>query len=175
MRKFLLAGLAAFALAACATATPYQPRTAESQYGYAEQQIESNRLRITFSGNSLTDRETVETYLLYRSAEATLQRGYDYFIITNRDTDAHRSVQGYGAGPRYGFGYYYYHPRFGWAPWYDPFWDEPRSFREIARYEAVAEIALYKGAKPADDPAAFDAREVQANLQGRVVTPPAGG
>ncbi len=40
--------------------------------------------------------------------------------------------------------------------------------------EAIAEIAMFSGQKPADDPAAFSAREVQANLQGRVVRPPAG-
>ena len=41
------------------------------------------------------------------------------------------------------------------------------------RYEAIAEIAMFDGGKPANNPDAFDAREVQANLQGRIVRPPA--
>ena len=74
-------------MTACATATPYQPAVSD-RYGFEEQRIESNRVRITFRGNSVTDRETVETYLLYRAAELTLQNGQDYFIVANRDTEA---------------------------------------------------------------------------------------
>jgi len=58
MRTLLLA-LAVGALSACATETAYQPAGPNSDGGYREQQIESNRVRISFSGNSLTDRETV--------------------------------------------------------------------------------------------------------------------
>ncbi len=43
----------------------------------------------------------------------------------------------------------------------------------MTRYEAVAEIAMFSGQKPQNDASAFDAREVQANLQGRIVRPPA--
>ncbi len=171
MRMLALAAVAGL-LAACATATPYQP-TETAGYGFQEQTIESNRVRITFRGNSLTDRETVETYLLYRAAEVTLQSGKDYFVIADRDTEEHSRLQedGFGRG-RYGFAYYAYRPRWGWSPWYDPFWDEPSRYREVTRYEAIAEIAMFNGRKPANDANAFDAREVQANLQGRVVRPP---
>ncbi len=175
MRRLMLA-VAAGLLAACATATPYQPAPAGAgNYGFSEQQIENNRVRITFRGNTLTERETVETYLLYRAAEVTLQGGRDYFIVANRDTEEHSRLQGSGMyRPRFAFDYWYFSPRRGWSPWYDPFWDEPSSYREVTRYEAVAEIAMFSGQKPADDPNAFDAREVQANLQGRIVRPPVG-
>jgi len=73
MRTLLLA-LAVGALSACATETAYQPAGPNSDGGYREQQIESNRVRISFSGNSLTDRETVENYLLFRAAELTVDR-----------------------------------------------------------------------------------------------------
>ncbi len=92
-------GLAAVAglLAACATATPYQP-TETAGYGFREQRIEDNRVRITFRGNTLTDRETVETYLLYRAAEVTLQSGKDYFVVVTRDTEEHSRLQSEGFG-----------------------------------------------------------------------------
>ena len=73
---------------------------------------------------------------------------------------------------RFGFDYWYFAPRYGWSPWYDPFWDEPASYREVTRYEAVAEIAMFRGEKPADNVHAFDARDVQRNLQGQIVRPP---
>ncbi len=97
MRMLLLAGLAGL-LAACATATPYQQAAAD-RYGFSEQQIESNRVRITFRGNTLTDRETVETYLLYRAAEVTISGGHDYFIVATRETDERTRLQ--NIGPRY--------------------------------------------------------------------------
>ena len=176
MRKFMLAAALVAMLAACATATPYQaapPGGGTGAYGFSEQQIEQNRVRITFRGNTLTDRETVETYLLYRAAEVTLAGGYDYFIVADRDTDEHSRLQSTGPRPRFAFDYWYFSPRRGWSPWYDPFWDEPTSYREVTRYEAGAEIAMFRGSKPADNADAFDAREVQTNLQGRIVRPPA--
>jgi hypothetical protein len=176
MRTLMIAAALGL-LAACAAQTPYQPSSAESRYGFSETPIEQNRLRISFRGNTLTERETVETYLLYRAAEATIERGFDYFIVANRDVDESTRLQPMGPiRPRYGFDYWYFSPRRGWSPWYDPFWDEPTSYREVTRYEAVAEIAMFRGDNPAPDPNAYSAREVQSNLSGRITRPttPAG-
>ena len=170
MRSLLLA-VAAFGLAACATSTPYQPAN-DGRYGFEEQTIEGNRVRITFRGNSITDRETVESYLLYRAAELTLEQGKDYFVLVTRDTEEHSRLEG-TSFPSRPFRYYGFRPGFGWSRFYDPFWDEPERYREVTRYEAIAEIAMFDGQKPADNADAYDAREVQANLQGRIVRPPA--
>jgi len=171
MRTLMFAA-AGLLLAACATATPYQPAEAGRGYGFQEQTIEQNRVRISFRGNTLTDRDTVENYLLYRAAEVTIAQGKDYFIVANRDTESRSRLQSVGpTGSRFAFDYWYYSPRRGWSPWYDPFWNEPASYREVTRYEATAEIAMFNGQKPADDANAFNAREVQANLQGRIVRP----
>ena len=175
MRTLLFAAASGL-LAACATQTPYQPAAAHHAYGFEEQRIEDNRVRITFRGNNLTDRETVETYLLYRAAELTIQGGRDHFIVANRDTEAHSRLQSVGARhPRFGFHFLYFSPRHGWSPWYDPFWDQPADYREITRYEAVAEIAMFAGPKPQNDANAFDAREVMRNLEGQIVRPPPAG
>ena len=74
---FVAAALACgalFGLAGCETATPYQPLNTANRDagGYSDHQIEANRFQVSFSGNSVTSRETVERYLLYRSAELTL-------------------------------------------------------------------------------------------------------
>jgi hypothetical protein len=158
----------ALALAACATATPYQP-AGSSNGGYAEQRLESNRYKITFSGNSITPRQTVENYLLYRSAEVTLQNGYDYFVLADSNTDSQTSYsQTFGGG----FGSYY------WGPyaWGGPFYGA-NAGTSIPRteYQAQANILVFKGEKPTNDPKAFNAHEVKANLEGVIVRPQSKG
>ena len=72
---------AALALSACATSTPYQPdvRGQRATGGYSEQRLGENRYDVTFRGNTLTKRDRVEGYLLYRAAELTVQNGFDSF------------------------------------------------------------------------------------------------
>ncbi|HEY0102124.1 MAG TPA: hypothetical protein VGB60_01530, partial [Brevundimonas sp.] len=60
-----------------------------------------------------------------------------------------------------------YYRRGSWSPWADPFGPE-LDIREIDRYEATAEIVMGRGAKPSDDPNAFNARDVMQNLGPRV-------
>lgn len=59
--------LLAIGLASCETATPYQPLRPGSgaSGGFTNQRLDANHFRVTFRGNALTSRETVETYLLY--------------------------------------------------------------------------------------------------------------
>lgn len=168
--RFAAIGLGALALAACATSTPYAPAEGGNGYGFSEQRIEANRYRVMFRGNSSTNRETVETFLLYRAAELTLANGFDYFIVIENDTEA-RSSYSTSANPaffgRYPFGFYgpygyafpYYAYGFGWGAPFDSY------TREITRYSAVAFVTMHRGEKPADNPQAFNAREVADNLR----------
>lgn len=171
LRTLLGVTAAAALLAACADSTPYQAAGPDSRYGFSEQRIESNRYMVQFAGNSLTERDDVETYLLYRAAELTQEQGYDWFRIVRRDTDAERRVTGRAGSPfaPYGFNYRYFHPRYGWYGWHDPFWDDV-NLREVSQYQAMAEIQLGRGTKP-DDPDAFDAGEVVQNLGANVRMP----
>jgi len=176
----LLTPLAALALAACATATPYQPlgTPGSGRGGYAEQRIETNRYRVTFLGNAYTSRSRVENYLLYRAAELAVATGNDGFTIAARDTD--RSVEtrvSSGLGGHYGYwrpSWRYYGGRSGWRhwdPWFGgPFWADTVDVRTIERYEAMAEIVMFRGQRPSD-PRSFDARQVIANLGPTIVLP----
>lgn len=158
--------LGALVLAACGTPTPYAPLDARG-YGHTAQQIEENRFRVSFSGNALTDRRTVENYLLYQAAEVTLARGRDYFVVIDRDTEAdvtwHTTYDGFW--PAYDPFPYYYHRRRPFGP---RMLDSGTS-RPITRYAAQAEIVIHSGRKPADDPRAFDARQVIRNLEPAIV------
>jgi hypothetical protein len=190
-RGAVIAALATTTLlvSACATETPYRPATGQgfNRTGYSERQVESNRFLVTFAGNSVTDRDTVERYLLFRAAELTLQNGYDYFIMVQRDTD--RQAQTYstpGFGPRYGFGGYwgpswnFYGRPYGWrrfgGGWgYGGFggfgWGDDFDVRTIDRYEASAEIVMRKGNPGPDNVRAFNAREVADRIGPTVVLP----
>lgn len=189
MKRLLLAAAAAaaFALSACATATPYQPYTAagSASGGYSETRIASDRFRVTFQGNTVTDRERVERYLLYRAAELTVAEGYDWFSLADRDTE--RQARSYVVD-RDPFGYDYWQPSWYYVVRgnrvyrvYDPFPVRTYSsfgpgrydVREIEQYRAAAEIFLGRGPKPEGDRTAFDAREVIANLGPSIIRPSA--
>lgn len=173
------------ALVSCTTATPYQPATVSSRgaasNGFYEEQIEPGRFRVAFAGNTMTSRETVERYLLYRAAQLTLERGFDHFILINRDTEKQSRTyvdRPFGPGPWGGWGpsWRYYSPSWGWRGWSpfwgDPFWDSQIDVRTVDRYEAIAEVVLGRGPKPRGDLHAFDARAVVENLGPSIVTPP---
>ena len=148
-------------LSACALPTLYQPAT--NGYGFSQQQIEGNRFRVSFSGNSLTARETVENYLLYRAAELTLAQGGDYFVVVNRETEA-RSQYDTGFDSYGGYG--------GYGPWgHRHSFIGAGSGRAITEYRAYADIVVYRGAKSPTEPNAYDARDVTARLAPTVVRP----
>lgn len=171
LRKLFAAAAitATLGLAACQTGpTPYQPG-GRYDGGYTESRIENDRYRISFKGNSLTQRETVENYLLYRAAELTLQNGYDTFTIVNRDTDKDSRIRSSGGyfGSRWAYSYYV--PRYGWVRGWEPYWT-PQTYEEVTRYEAFAEVVMSRGQK-GSDPNAFDARQVSQNLAGQIQRP----
>lgn len=175
-------------LAGCTTATPYQPniRGQAVSGGYSEMRIENDRWKVNFEGNSLTSRETVEGYLLYRAAELTLAQGFDWFETVDRETNRDRRTYiepDPFYHPWYGPSYmhwrpywrYYGAPYGGWRTW-DPFWGDPFwadrvDVRTVEKFDATAEIIMRRGPKPASDPRAFDARAVIDNLGPRIQRP----
>jgi hypothetical protein len=149
----LLAATAAGLAAACASvsSTPYQPAGLSDPFGYAEEQIEHNKMRVTFNGNERTDVTTVKKYVLYRAAEVTLKSGYDFFILADRGVTTDSTFQSKrGLGPRFGGG---------------------AEFEEKASHEVMVDIAMFRGFKPPVLPNAYDAREIQRNLGSSIERP----
>ncbi len=158
---------AAVFLAACTHPTPYAPSNGKN--GYSDKVIEDNRYWVSFRGNSSTPRDTVETYLLFRAAELTLESGRDWFRIADQDTEVSTRYSGFSTGfGNVGFGPYYSRRGFGGG-----FSTSigTTSLRPVSQYEAFANILVYSGEKPADDPEAYDAREVLENLGPDIVLP----
>ena len=170
-------------LANCATPTPYQP--AANNTGYSEQMIEDGRYKVSFAGNSLTKRDTVENYLLFRSAELTLQAGHDYFVVVEREVDEktyYRSSPSHFSHGHFfysihyarGFGHGYY-PYYGY-PYYGGLgYDSGYTTRPVTKYTATADIMTYAGEKPDDNPRAYDARDVIKNLNSLILRPEQAG
>ena len=178
----MAAMLAAAALTACATPTPYQPLegAASRQGGYENIRIADNRYRVSFTGNSMTSRETVETYLLYRAAELTREQGYDWFEAVYRDTENKGRIVvdrpfDDGLYGWWGPSWSYYGRGFGrryWHPWDgNRFFGDTVDVRQIDRYEATAEIVMHRGSAPRDNARAMAADEILENLGPSIVGP----
>jgi hypothetical protein len=157
--------LGALLLVGCMAPTPYMPRLEGQQSGFTDRALAQNRYRVTFTGNSATPRETVESYLLLRAAEVTRATGYNQFVFDTRNTRANTTVQtvptfepvdpfwgrpggyGYWGGYDYDFGY-------------DPIVDA------VVRtnFDAYAEIVLLTPEQAAKEPRALNASDVIAHL-----------
>lgn len=193
MNRLLLTAVAVaglgLGLAACETATPYQPAPpgpASSGYGYRDARLDANHWRVSFAGNSLTSRETVEKYLLYRAAELTVQQGADWFEAADRHTERNTSFYGtsdpFYSSPfwaSYGWGwrpYWGYGGPWGWRTWDPwgggPFWANSINIEQVNRYEASAEIVMGRGPAPQGQ-RVFNAHEVVQNLGPSIVRPKA--
>lgn len=154
----LLAVLLTGALAGCAAhPTPYQAAAMGGGYGYAEQQLEQNRFRVTFTGNSDTPRLWVENGLLYRAAEITKANGYDYFVEVTRETEPVTRYQTTYDDFDTGFGFHHRHFGAGWGTSYGETY-------AITRYTAYADIVMMKGKKDPNNPKAYAADDVMQKL-----------
>lgn len=190
-RGALLAAIAsgALLLTGCMTETAYRPATGTGFYrtGYSERQVEADRWLVTFAGNAVTDRDTVERYLLFRAAQLTVQNGFDTFIMVQRDTDRQARTYSTGIGPYggwggdwgpswgfygRGFGWRRFGGGFGWGGW-GGYGFNDFDVRTVDRYEASAEIVMRRGAPPASEVRAFNAREVLDKIGPTVVLPKA--
>lgn len=156
MSRLLLLALLAGTLAACGGPAAYKP--IQNGVGYGDQKLEANRYRVWFAGNSRTPRETVENFVLYRAAEITLEQGYDYFVLSDRSTEGEKRAS---SGVSFGLGGI----RFGSRSGVSIGTGIGIPVGGSAEYYGQADVTLMKGKKPPEDLAAYDAREIKANLQ----------
>jgi flavin-binding protein dodecin len=156
----LLAALLLLGLAACASSpTPY--RAATDGFGYSDQQLESNRFRVSFAGNSATSRDAVQNYALYRAAELTVANGGDYFKVVNRQGESRSTGVG---GPQVGVGVGSGGSGSGLGIGLSTFLGGAGGgYGED--YSVSLDVLTFQGAKPAGDTDAYDARELLRRLE----------
>lgn len=157
MKSRILAAAAALsltALAGCETAPVYQAQGDHGGQGYADKQLAENRFRVSYHGSSATSRETVEDFLLRRSAEVTLNAGYSWFVFDHRDTKTRTRYISDFTGPAWaGYGWYWHSWDFG-----------PTEITSISNYTAYAEIVVLKDDQASREPRALKAQDVLAHL-----------
>lgn len=68
--------------------TPYQPKGLLG--GYSDTHLNGNLYKVAFWGNQHTNPEDIDKYLLYRCAELSQEKGYDYFAIMDKEIDSSR-------------------------------------------------------------------------------------
>ncbi len=149
-------------LGACASLAPYGPQQSARGQGFSEQQIETNRFRVTYNGVGAPG--PVVDRALFRAAQLTIDRGYDWFEVTQRWIDGRPDSAGgvrpsvsIGAGSsRYGG---YRSSGVGVGLGFDLSAPQPTS--------TTLEVVLGRGAKP-DRPDAYDARRVQDAIRPRL-------
>ena len=79
MRRLFPISAILFLLAGCAT--PYQERGFSG--GYKETKLKKNVFRVSFKGNSFTDKRKASDFALLRCAELTLEKGFRFFVIAD--------------------------------------------------------------------------------------------
>jgi hypothetical protein len=165
-------------LASCAASGLYQPADIRAgSAGYAETRLNDAVWRVEFVGDDITSQETVESYLLYRAAELTVQGGYDWFTASDQAVSEETEIiveaerpQAYRA--RYWRPNWRRRSRFHWSD-VDPVGPIPRESREpqawtSVHYSASADIRLGRGPMPAG---AFDARQTLMELAPSIERP----
>ena len=163
------------ALAGCATPAPYAPMAPGQATGYTDRQLSDNRWRVTFTGNSVTPRETVENSLLLRAAEVILASGHSHFVFDTRDTKAQTRYDAFPVGPPYGYGFHRgfgYGFGYGYGPGYwgfHPAWGYSAFGPDVdivstTKYESYAEIVVLNDEQAQREPRAVDARAVIARM-----------
>ena len=136
--------------AGCGNPTPYQRMQGGGllglgdKEGYEEVQVDGNTFRVNFQGNGHTSKETVERYTLYRCAELTLERGYDYFVVVDESSATDISSS-------YNYG--------------------TESTDVSSSHSAQKTIKLFRGKKPEGNLAAYEAAEVLRYMRPHVISP----
>lgn len=79
------------ALLVVGCATPYQSNRnlglTGLTGGYSDMLIAENTYRVTIRGNGYTSATTLDEYLLRRAGELTIENGFNYFVILNKNAD----------------------------------------------------------------------------------------
>ena len=98
---------------------PMRPAARARRPAIPTGRLSDNRWRVTFTGNSVTPRETVENYLLLRAAEVTLAAGHQPFPVRHPRYQRPHPLRRDSHGPARSLwrlaviGYWRFHPALG--------------------------------------------------------------
>lgn len=132
-------------------------------YGYEDLPIDSTTYQVNYAGDNTQPAPLVERYALYRCAELTSEKGFDYFVIIDKDgstSSVTTSLPGemdeshhieHQVDPQTGKSV----PVSVSTSTYTP------GMTTTTHYHiATKTIRLFKGARPQDNPNAYDAKSM---------------
>ena len=166
LKKYFMLALTSCLLISCVS--PYQPSGLGG--GYTDMALNEDTYFVTFRGNGNTSAETVQNYVLRRSAELTISKGYKYFIILNGGTDVNTQLvqtpttvqtQSFGSvqGSGYSYGNNFNYSGYGNSNSSTTI--NPGTQYEVDRYKSGATIKMLYNNK--NYPQAFDAAIILSN------------
>ena len=166
--KRAAAAILALGLAACRTAD-HAPSVVDVTLAGAvsDQRLDDTHFRLVFVGRDISSRRQVDEYLLYRAAELATVQGYGWFEMAGR-----RAHNAGGAHASQGF----WRPswtvktRPGVGPWAARPWGA-YDIERFESYQASVEVVVGRGARPANDPWAYDAVAVMKMLDVQAARP----
>ena len=97
--KFIAMSLALL-LVSCASQPDYRAATHGGGFGYTETQLSDSQFRVHFKARG-SDRAKAMDYAMLRAAEVTLQQGYEWFAVVDRETLVDKQKQ--PSNPQFGF------------------------------------------------------------------------
>ena len=168
MKTKIMLVLAVVVMAGCASQPDYR-QAQKGGFGYTESKLSDTQFRVHFKAKG-SDKSKAMDYAMLRAAELTLLEGYDWFVVTDRETLVDKeTVQ---TTPTAGFSQRYarvtecgvltcrtsYHPTTQF---------ETGVFiggAQQSEIESILSIELGKGTRPTSA-TSFDAREVRDNLK----------
>ena len=84
MKQTIALILLVFGIVGCTT--PYQSYGV-AVGGYTETQISENVWKVSAAGNAFTSSPKLNDYALLRASELTINKGYKYFVVVNKQRD----------------------------------------------------------------------------------------
>jgi hypothetical protein len=123
--------------------------------GYTDQDLGHDVIRVEFSANGFTNRETAQSFWLWRCAEVTLEKNFDGFEILSDMRLANAS--GVGEYPRTNAADGHFE-KVAYVPMFLPSPDESNKPR------FVGDVHLLKAPIEAQPPKVFDARKLKDAL-----------
>ena len=150
---------------------------------YSETKLNATSYRLTVKGHAFTSRDAVERYLLYRAAELTQERHFQWFTLaeSRRKGDTAPLLKPDPAGLRYSFRLGSWRPAWRykltgssawnrWSPFSNAafFVGDPKS---ITDFEVSADIVMHTGMMDDSNPLAFEPGAVSDFLVNQVSPP----
>ena len=85
MKKLLIAIVIPYLITGCATT--YHQKNIFG--GYSDQKFEKDIYQVGFDASLVTDKDMIEQFIQYRSAEIVIEQGYQFYAIIDNYTPAH--------------------------------------------------------------------------------------